>query len=107
MKRLALILVLALAGQILAQGQQFKKADGALNVGIGLGTGLYSGPLYKMTIPPISISYEHGVSEKLGIGYISAGGFLAISGAKQEWSDPSYGDYGYKFTYIVVLSDSK
>ena len=102
MKRIALILAIVLGGCLVAQGQQFEKSTGALNVGIGIGSGLYSGPNWKMTIPPISISYEHGITEKLGIGYISVGGYVAISGAKQEWHDASYGDYGYKYTYIVV-----
>ena len=101
MKKIALILVIILGGGLVTQGQQFTKSTGALNVGIGIGTGLYSGSFYKMTIPPISLSYHHGVSEKLGIGYISVGGYVAISGSKWEYDDALY-NYGWKYTYITV-----
>ena len=66
MKRIALIFVLVLGGCLIVEGQQFKKSTGALNVGVGLGSGLYSGNYYKMRIPPIALSYDHGITEKLG-----------------------------------------
>jgi len=99
MKRVAFILVLALAGQIIAEGQPFEKGDKALNVSLGIGSALYSGRYYKMRIPPISVSFEQGITEKLGIGYIGVGGILSIAGSKYEY--PGF-DYGYKNTYIIA-----
>lgn len=99
MKQIVLILVFALAGQIIAGGQPFEKGDKALNVSLGIGSALYSGPNIKMSIPPIAVSFEQGITEKLGIGYIGVGGYVGISGSKYEYPGS---DYGYKNTYIIV-----
>jgi hypothetical protein len=101
MKKIALLLALAMATSFITHSQQFKKSTGALNVGIGLGSGLYSGHHYKMSIPPIILAYDHGITEKLGIGYISLGGYFAISGSKWEYDDGFY-NYGWKYTYFTV-----
>jgi opacity protein-like surface antigen len=60
------ILSLVVAGLMLlsfakAQDNVFKNGDMVANVGIGLGSALYSGTGYKGSIPPVSISLEKGV----------------------------------------------
>ena len=101
MKKITLLFALVVTSCYMTFGQQFEKSTGALNVGVGLGSALYSGTHYKMTIPPIALAYDHGVSEKLGIGYISAGGYVAISGSKYVY-DYAGEEYGWKYTYITL-----
>lgn len=101
MKKIALILVVVFGVQLMASGQPFEKGDKAINLGIGIGSALYSGPHYKMRIPPISLSFEQGITNKLGIGYIGVGGYFGISGSKAEWEILDQ-NYGYKYTYIVI-----
>ena len=84
----------------LTQAQAFEPGTNVLNFGFGLGSNYYSGAYYKMRIPPIGISYERGITEKIGIGHISAGGYFGISGSKYEYSGWGY-TYGYKYTYIT------
>ncbi len=101
MKKIAMILVVVFGVQLMASGQPFEKGDKAINVGIGIGSALYSGKYYKMRIPPISLSYEQGITNKLGIGYIGVGGYLGISGSK--WETEVAGDtYGWQYTYFVI-----
>ena len=100
MKKIAFILALAFLGQICVHAQPFKKGDKVLNLGIGIGTGIYSGGAYSMRIPPVAASFEVGVSDKLGIGYIGAGGVLGIAGSKYEVT--ILDTYGWKYTYIIV-----
>lgn len=48
-----------------AQESLFQKGDKVVNVGLGLGTTLYSGTGYSSTIPPVSVSAEFGVKDDL------------------------------------------
>ena len=100
MKKIAFILALAFLGQICVHAQPFKQKDKVLNLGIGIGTGIYSGGAYSMRIPPITASFELGVSDKLGIGYIGAGGLVGIAGSKYEVT--IIDTYGWKYTYIII-----
>ncbi|MFN3952176.1 MAG: outer membrane beta-barrel protein [Thermaurantimonas sp.] len=68
---------------------QYEAGDKLLNVGIGLGFSLGSG---KSTLPPISLSYEHGFTDK-----ISVGGFLGYAGSKVENSL-----YKINYTYLML-----
>jgi len=101
MKKIAMIMVVVFGVQLMAQGQPFEKGDKTINLGIGIGSALYSGKYYKMRIPPISLSYEQGITNKLGIGYIGVGGYFGISGSKWETEYLTY-EYGWKYTYIVL-----
>ena len=101
MKKIVMIMVVVFGVQLMAQGQPFEKGDKTINLGIGIGSALYSGKLYKMRIPPISLSYEQGITNKLGIGYIGVGGYFGISGSKWETEYLTY-EYGWKYTYIVL-----
>ena len=43
----------------------FVKGDKVLNLGIGLGSTLYTGGSYTSKIPPLSASFEVGVKDNL------------------------------------------
>jgi hypothetical protein len=100
MKKLILLFV-AIAfslTQLLAQESTFVKGDKVLNLGIGIGSGYYSGSYYKTTVPPISASFEvavkDGVLEK---GSIGVGGYVAYAAHKWE-----YLGWGWKYTNIII-----
>lgn len=80
--------------------QSFNKGDKVLNLGIGLGSTVYSGSGYKITIPPVSASFEYGVvdnlfDEKSSIG---VGGYLGYTASKYEWGT----NYDYKYSSAIV-----
>lgn len=68
---------------------QYEAGDKLLNVGVGLGFSLGTG---KSTLPPLSLSYEHGFTDK-----ISAGGFLGYAGSKLETVL-----YTINYTYLML-----
>ncbi len=81
--------------QIFGQELTFKKGDRVLNIGIGLGSTLYSGSLYKSGLPPISGSLEFGVKDEVfEKGSIGVGPYLGFSSFK--WSNY------YKYTNVIV-----
>lgn len=75
-----------------SRAQSFEKGSNILNVGIGVGTTVYSSG-YSSAFPPISVSYEHGIAN----GRWGIGGFLARTGAR-------YGDKDnyWKYSYTIV-----
>ena len=77
----------------LAHAQEYKAGDKLLNVGVGIGSTLSAAGL-KSTLPPIGLSFEYGVTDK-----ISAGAFLGYSAASQDVFGSSF-----KYTYIVVAA---
>ena len=90
----AMMIALAMS----AQENLFRKGDKALNVGLGLGTTLYSGAGFKGTIPPVSVSLEYGFKDEvLEKGSIGLGGYLGIAGSKYEFMG-----FGWEYTYIIV-----
>ena len=100
MKKLILILVVALfsLSQLSAQKSTFGQGDKVLNLGIGFGSGLYSGTGNKSSIPPLSASFEVGVKDGiLEKGSIGVGGYVGYAAYKWE-----YLGWGYKYTNIIV-----
>lgn len=97
-----LIVALAFGAVKPAQSQEFSKGDKVLNLGLGLGTALYSGVGYKMSIPPVSASFEVGVKDDLGIGNLGIGGYLGIAGSKYEYSSYFGNTSSWKYTYVVI-----
>jgi hypothetical protein len=74
---LSLMVFVFVLTQLVAQESTFQKGDKALNLGIGIGSTLYSGSYYKSGIPPISASFEVGVADGiLDKGTIGVGGYL-------------------------------
>src|SRR5665647_138673 len=96
MKKLLLVLLVAVFSltQLLAQESTFKQGDKVLNLGIGLGSTLYTGSYYKSAVPPISASLEFGVKDGvLDKGSIGVGGYLGYSSYKWEYSSLWYFKY--------------
>jgi hypothetical protein len=100
MKKLLLIIVAVCftLTQLVAQEPVFSKGNKVLNLGIGLGSTLYSGTFYRTTLPPISASLEFGVVDNvLEKGSIGVGPYVGFSSHKWEYSG-----WGYKYTNIVI-----
>lgn len=95
---LSLLVVVFFVTQSVAQESTFQQGDKVLNLGIGLGSTLYSGSYYKAGFPPISASLEFGVKDGvLDKGSIGIGGYLGYSSHKWEYSG-----WGWKYTNIIV-----
>ena len=100
MKKISALLVIgffALA-QLVAQEPTFVKGDKALNLGIGLGSTLYSGTYYKSQVPPVSVSLEFGIVDNiLEKGVIGVGPYLGYSSYKYE-----YITSGWKYSNMIL-----
>ena len=106
MKKIFLFIsAVAICFSVNAQTPTFSKSDLVFNLGIGLGTTLYSGSYYKSTLPPISLSAEYGaiedfLTEDLTLGL---GGYVGIAGSKYETTFGNGGQtYGWKYSYTVI-----
>ena len=100
MKKLMILFVAVMFSltQLVAQESTFSKGDKVLNIGIGLGSTLYTGSYYKGQVPPLSVSYEVGVvDEVLEKGSIGVGGYLGYSSYKYQ-----YLDWGWKYSNIII-----
>jgi hypothetical protein len=98
-KLLALPLIAFFAlSQLSAQDPIFLKGDKVLNLGLGLGSSLYTGSFYKMQVPPLSASLEVGlVDEIIDKGSIGVGPYLGFASYKWEYSG-----WGYKYTNFII-----
>jgi hypothetical protein len=93
-----LVVVFFTLAQLVAQEPTFEKGDKALNLGIGLGSTLYSGTYYKSQIPPVSASLEFGIVDNIiEKGVIGVGPYLGYSSYKWEYSG-----YGWKYSSILI-----
>jgi len=99
-KSLLLVTLFAL-GVSLANAQVVEKGDKVLNLGIGLGTALYSGTGYTGSVPPISGSLEVVLKDDLfdGKGALGLGGYLGYAAYKWKYSGF---DYGWKYSNIII-----
>ncbi|OFY60339.1 MAG: hypothetical protein A2V46_00370 [Bacteroidetes bacterium RBG_19FT_COMBO_42_7] len=100
MKKLLISLFAACfaVAQLPAQEPAFVKGNKVINLGVGLGSNLYRESYYNSTIPPVSASFEIGVKDHiLERGVIGAGGYLAGSSYKYEFSRK-----GWKTTNFIV-----
>ncbi len=102
MKRTILtLLAMMTAGTLLAQEVLLQKDDKVVNLGIGIGTTLYTGSSYKQIIPPFSASFELGYLDNLfdvADLNLGLGAYLGLTSAKYEYSKES----GYEYSYIIV-----
>lgn len=96
MRKLTLITAIALALSTSVFSQPFEKGTSVAGVGLGLVNSFTPG--HKMLIPPVLGSYEIGITDLLGIGYISVGGQVGIGG-----STVSYFNSTYNWFYISLL----
>lgn len=98
-KKLFLLAAVVFASaQIHAQESTFLKGDKVLNLGLGLGSTLYSGSYYTGQIPPISASLEFGlVDELIEKGVFGVGPYVGYSSYKYE-----YQGWGWKYSNIII-----
>ncbi|GGC31119.1 hypothetical protein GCM10011386_23880 [Parapedobacter defluvii] len=89
-KLVSLIVLFTALGTSSSFGQAFEQGDKLLNIGVGLGSQFMAAGA-KGT-PPVGLSLEFGVSDK-----ISVGGYAGYAGAKVE---TVVGDW--KYNYIIV-----
>ncbi|MCA1757259.1 MAG: hypothetical protein LC649_07370 [Bacteroidales bacterium] len=100
MKReLLVFIILLLCGQGADAQNMFNKGDKKLNLGIGIGSTLYTGSYYTNRIPPISASFEIGVKDELfdEKSSLGVGGYIGYTGAK--WEEMGY---GWKYSSIII-----
>ncbi len=91
--------------QLLAQESTFNKGDKVLNLGLGIGSTLYSGIGYNGAIPPLSGSFEVAVVDNIiEKGVIGVGGYLGF--ASYKWTDhyKIYKYYNRSQRYIPLPS---
>lgn len=81
-----------------SQESTFNKGDKVVNIGIGLGSTLYTGSYYTSTVPPLSVSFEQGVKDNIfDKGVLGVGGYLGYSSYKYKIMD-----WGYKYSDIII-----
>lgn len=103
MKKIILAAMVTCVLAFTANAQVMKKGDNALNIGIGVPANVYG----SVRIPAIIGAFDVGVTDKLGIGYISAGGQVAFSGGKDVW-DTKATDFvfgaraAYHFDFVEI-----
>ncbi len=71
------------------------------NIGIGIGVPAITNYEYTSLNPAITATFEHGFSDKIGIGYIAGGALLSFSGSKDVYyiSNTKYTD---KYSYFSI-----
>ena len=101
--KILLFTVLYASGVLSANAQAVKNGDKVLNLCIGLGSPMYSGSYYSMTVPPISASLEFVIKDDLfnNKGAIGIGGYVGYSANKSEYT---YGSdtYGWKYSNLII-----
>lgn len=100
MKKLFVLMVAVVlsATQLIAQESTFSKGDKVLNLGLGLGSTLYSGTGNKGLVPPLSASLDVAVVDNiLEKGVIGVGGYIGYSSYKWE-----SGGWGWRYTNIII-----
>lgn len=84
--------------QLSAQESSFLKGDKVLNLGLGLGSTLYSGSNYASQVPPLSVSLEFGIVDGIiDEGVIGVGPYVGYSSYKYEYSG-----WGWKYSNIIL-----
>ncbi|MFA5328033.1 MAG: hypothetical protein WC384_09595 [Prolixibacteraceae bacterium] len=98
-----LLVSLFVLGFGVANAQEVAKGDKIVNLGVGLGTALYSGGYNNSTIPPVSASLEVVIKDDLfdGQGAIGVGGYLGYSAFKSKYSYAG-NTYGWKYSNIII-----
>jgi len=97
--KMLLFVALFIFGLTQANSQPVAKGDKLLNLGLGIGSTLYSGTYYKGQIPPISASLEYVVNDEIlgGNAALGVGGYLGYSSYKYE-----YQNWGWKYNNIII-----
>jgi hypothetical protein len=103
-KTIFTLLAVIAATTMMAQEMLFQKNDKVLNLGIGIGSTLYSGTYYKTKVPPISASFEVGFMddlfdvENLNLGL---GGYVGFTSSKYEYT--FFGsNWGWEYSSFII-----
>lgn len=97
-----LLALLFISGIAAAQTPTFEKGDKVLNLGIGFGSGIYTGGGYSSHTPALSGSFEVGVVDNvIDKGTIGVGGYLGYTSAKWEYAG---NDYGWRYSDLVIAA---
>ena len=99
-KHVLSLLLIIFSIHLTSLAQPFVTGDKVINVGIGIGSTLYTGVGYTGGLPPLSASFEYGVTE-LGPGVLGVGGYFGISTHKWE-SSAGGSTYGWKYSNIII-----
>ena len=82
MKKLLLLMAAGIvaSAHLNAQEPTFLKGDKVLNLGLGLGSTLYSGTYYSSQVPPVSASLDIGIVDGvIEKGVIGVGPYVGYS----------------------------
>ncbi len=104
MRKALIVIAFALifsAGSFAQSENAFQKGTNMVNLGIGLGN-VYWGAGYGSSGLPFSLnaSYEHGITDKLGIGYIGVGAEVGYASSKYSID----GTEAWKSTGILIAA---
>lgn len=95
MKKKILPVLLAILFAVAAEAQNttFTEGDKVLNVGLGIGSTLYTGSAYGSSIPPLSASLEFNVVDEVfdENSSIGVGGYLGYAGYNYNFGGADYG----------------
>ena len=82
-----------------AEAQIAVKDSKFLNLGLGIGTNLYSGAYYSMQVPPLNASFEVVIKDQLfdENSSLGVGGYLGYTAYK--WSSHNV---GWKYSSLVI-----
>ena len=99
MKKLLLLLFVAVFSLIQLSAQAFKSGDLVGNLGVGFG---WYGYGYGATsLPAFSLSLEKGIKDIENVGPLSIGGIVGFKHASYAWNS-GYSDYGWNDIIIAV-----
>jgi hypothetical protein len=99
-KRVYFLLVFVVLATVSVTAQNtFNKKDKVLNLGLGIGSTLYSGSGYTNKFPPVSASLEFCVKDQLfdEKSSLGIGGYVGYTSAKWEYSG-----WGWKYSSIII-----
>jgi hypothetical protein len=106
MKKLFLGILLSLTiGNVNAQA--LEKGDNLINIGFGIDPyyNYYKGPGYRRTaVGPVTLSYEHILTDVLGVGRIGVGGLVGQSFYTTKYYDGNYYDYKYRTIRTAIIA---
>ena len=96
MKRLFAALSFVGAVAFSANAQFFEDGGNYLHIGAGIGSPYaYSGS--KMGVPPVHVSFEHGLSDKFGVG-----GLIGYTSSVYEETFWGNSTYKWNFSYLII-----
>ena len=100
MKKLSLFIAVMFIGfvQLVAQEPVYSKGNKVFNLGLGIGSTLFTDTYYRTMFPPVSASFEVGVADHiLEKGVIGAGGYVAGTSYKYQFSKK-----GWNTSQIII-----